>query len=379
MRNGTRFDGRMIGIAGCVLAAALSGCGFRIEPDPEFMASQGETPPAARSQEIGAPVVRVAPAPPPAPGPSAVGREGAIVTLIDMTASPTGQVRANAIEGLSRAGARGEPVVALGLRDENPGVRSVSAAVAGRAGMTSLLPSLRTMTGDESAFVRASVIGALRALGDDADPTELSKMLLQSPDPRLRAHAAFVIGEMGDPTAIPMLKQAYASPIRNASEIERRLTRLQIAEAMVKLGDDRSIDGIRAALYPARPEELEATALAVQIIGQIRDRGSIDQLIYLADPKADRVMPAEVRLAVAGALARMGMTEGGFTADEFHASQIDVVRAQAASVYGRTGRTEHLPKLEAMLHDPSELVRVSAAAAVVDLFAGGARADAKDP
>lgn len=61
-----------------------------------------------------------------------------------------------------------------------------------------------------------------------------------------------------------------------------RLLQLQLAEAMVKLGEDDQIATIRAALYPSRPEDLEATALAVQIIGQVKDRGSIDELIYLS-------------------------------------------------------------------------------------------------
>lgn len=336
-------------------AGGLSGCGFRIEPDPAFTGSGGG---AAQARPI---------------------REEATNRLFALAASPTPQVRANAIEGLERVGPRSEPAVALALADENPGVRSVAAMVAGRAGMAALIPTLREKTRDESEFVRASAVAALNQLNQKADPTELSTMLLESPNPRLRAHAAFLIGEMGEASALPMLRQAWMTPIRSASEIERRLLRLQVVEAMVKLGDETSIDTLRAALYPSRPDELEATALAVQIIGEVGDRGSIDQLIYLADESADRVMPAEVRLAVAGALAKMGLTQGGFIADEYATSPIDVVRAQAAAVYGRTGRTEHLPNLGVMLDDPSELVQVAAAAAVVDLMAGGAQADAGNP
>ncbi len=345
----------LVVLGGLALTLAPGGCGFRIEPDPAFTGSGGG---ASQARPI---------------------RDEATNRLFALSTSPTPQIRANAIEGLQRVGPRAEPTVALALSDENPGVRSVAAMVAGRAGLTALIPTLREMARDESGFVRASSIAALNRLGQKADPTELSTMLLESPNPRLRAHAAFLIGEMGEQSALPMLRQAWVTPIRTASEIERRLVRLQVVEAMVKLGDQSSIDTLRAALYPSRPDELEATALAVQIIGEVRDRGSIDQLIYLADDSDDRVMPAEVRLAVAGALAKMGLTQGGFIADEYAGSPIDVVRAQAAAVYGRTGRTEHLPSLGVMLDDPSELVQVAAAAAVVDLMSGGAQADAGTP
>ena len=339
----------------------VSGCGFKIEPDPAFTSGQ-----------------------PPAPGTAAARersvRDESIQRLIAMAGSPNPQVRANAIEGLSRAGSKAEPTVALAMTDENPGVRSVAALVAGRSRFTALVPTLRMMTTDQSEFVRASAIGALFMMGEQVDPTELATMLLDARNARVRAHAAFVLGEMGDASAVQMLRQAWANSSRSISEIERRLLRLQIAEALIKLGDDTSIDAVRAALYPSRPDELEATALAVQIIGEVGDRESIDQLIYLADDSdRSRVMPAEVRLAVAQSLARLGLSQGGFIADQYLNSPIDTVRAQAAAVYGRTGRPEHLAQLRIMLDDPSELVRVAAAAGALDLVSGGAKAEAGEP
>lgn len=350
------------GLCGILPAVGgLGGCGFKIEPDPAFTSGQQPAPGTAAAKERSV-------------------RDESIQRLIAMASSPSPQVRANAIEGLERAGPRAEPTVALALSDENPGVRSVAALVAGRARFTALIPTLRTLTTDQSEFVRASAICSLFIMGERVDPTELSTMLLDSRNPRVRAHAAFVLGEMGDASAVQMLRQAWANPSRSISEIERRILRLQIAEALIKLGDETSIDAVRAALYPSRPDELEATALAVQIIGEVGDRESIDQLIYLADD-ADRtrVMPAEVRLAVAQSLARLGLSQGGFIADQYFNNTLETVRAQAAAVYGRTGRPEHLVRLRAMLDDPSELVRVAAAAGALDLVSGGAKAEARQP
>lgn len=379
-RHATRL-GTITTAAGYLLIGSLfgpAGCGFKIEPDPALAGGDPGEPPARE-----APRARPEAAPPPAQATQPLDarplRDQAVERLMAMAGSDNPQVRANAVEGLERAGVRAEPAVALALQDENPGVRSVAAMVAGRAGLTTLGPTLRSMLGDESEFVRASAIASLFMLDQGVDPSELSAMVLEARNPRVRAHAAFLLGEMGDESAVPMLRQAWGTPIRAASEIERRLVRLQIAEALIKLGDETSVDAVRAALYPSRPEELEATALAVQIIGEVRDRGSIDQLIYLSDNEGDRVMPAEVRLAVAEALAKMGLTQGGFIASEYDENPNEVVRAQAAMVYGRTGRSEHLPRLRSMLEDPSELVRVAAAAGVVELAYGGSRAGADGP
>jgi hypothetical protein len=47
---------------------------------------------------------------------------------------------------------------------------------------------------------------------------------------------------------------------------------LQISEARVKLGDEEALIDIRAALFPARSEDLEATALAAQIAANCAPR-----------------------------------------------------------------------------------------------------------
>jgi HEAT repeat protein len=259
-----------------------------------------------------------------------------------------------------------EPVVAIALSDENAGVRTVAAMVAGRVHLSSLAPTLRELTKDPSPYVRAAALYALGAFGEDVDLTEISVLLLESPSPRIRSHAAFILGELGDPSAIPLLKQASMMPIMQSSPIQLKLFRLQVAESMIKLGSNEGVDSLRAALYPSRAEELEATALAVQIIGEVQDEGSVDQLIYLSAADADFPMPAEVRLGVANALASMGHREGAFIADEYMDSQTPAIRAQSAMLYGQTMDRGNLGKLELMmLNDPSSIVQVAAAGAIV--------------
>lgn len=294
-------------------------------------------------------------------------RERALEQLMELSSDANPQVRANTIEALSRARQRLEPVVASGLADRNEGVRSVAATIAGKEKLVSLAASVRPMLNDESAFVRASAAFALHRFGEDVDLTLIGQLLLTDPSPQVRSHAAYLLGELGERSAVGLLKEGFRTAMPRASAAKVRLLRLQIAEALVKLGEDGHVEFVRAALYPSRPEELEAAALAVQILGEVQDRRAIDQLISLSAhrDKGGATMPAEIRLGVAWSLAAMGLDQGAFLADEYADSDLESVRAQAASVYGRTGQMENLGKLEVMLGDESAMVQVAAAGAVI--------------
>lgn len=304
-------------------------------------------------------------------------REQALGVLVQLASSRTPQIRANALEGLVPASGRLEPLAAAALTDSNEGVRAVACMVVGRAELDKLADSVRPLTSDASPYVRASAIYAMRELGQSVDPTPISALLLDHPSTRVRAHAAFILGELGDRSALPMLRQAAAEPVLSGTPIENRLLQLQIAEAMVKLGEDEQRQVLRAALYPARPEELEAAALAAQIIGEVDDRMAIDQLVGLVtENRRGRQMPAEVRLSVAGALAKLGQDGAEPVAAEYQTNPTAAIRAQAASVFGETGSREALAPLESLLADESELVRASAASAILHIAGGRSRASA---
>jgi HEAT repeat protein len=294
-------------------------------------------------------------------------RERALGLLVETSGGASPQLRANSLEAMSSTPVRLEPLLSAALRDENAGVRSTAAVLVGRLKLANLAPAVGPLMTDSSPFVRASAIFAMVKNGYEVDPTPLGMFLLQDPSARVRAHTAFLLGELGDPSALPMLKEAVRTGVPRAPSAEVRLMNVQIAEAMVKLGDEGQLESIRAALYPSRPEELEATALAVTVIGHLRDRGSIDELVYLtaAWDEQRNYMPAEVRLAAAGSLAKLGLRRGSFLADEYAGHAIPALRAQAAHVYGEIGDPANLGQLEKMMEDSDGLVRVSAAAAVV--------------
>ncbi|MEO0511753.1 MAG: HEAT repeat domain-containing protein [Planctomycetota bacterium] len=315
-------------------------------------------------------------------------RERAIQILLDAADSPVAEGRAHAVEALVPVPKRLNRLAGRLLADENLGVRSITAFAVGKARLAGHEPTLRAMLTDPSPHARASAIYALNRVGSPANPTPLAGLLLLQNDLRLRSHAAFLLGELGEGSARSLLREARATPPERAAADQLRLYYIQIAEALVKLGDERAIEGIRAALYPGRPEELEATALAVQVIGELGDRGSLDALIYLsaAQDQSGNLQPAEVRLAAASAACRLGETSGTFIADEYYRSSNPALRSQAADVYGWTFELEHLPRLEGMLDDRSVRVQISAAESVLrivddnaPIFAGSAAASERNP
>ncbi len=292
-------------------------------------------------------------------------RERAMTILLAGTRSQSPEERANALEALIPMPARLKPAAAAGLADPNPGVRAIAAMAVGKARLADLAGQVRPLLSDPLPQVRANAIYALMRCDQPIDPTPLAEML-RDPSPQVRAQAAFVLGELGEKSAIGPLREAQRQGLAKAATAAVRMMELQIAEARVKLGDDDALIDIRTALFPARSEDLEATALAAQIVGQIGDKGSIDRLMFLtAEWDRDKQpLPAEIRLAAAGSLARLGRRQGAFIAEQYKASPNDVLRAQAAVVLGDTGWTDNLASLSPMLEDPSGRVRVAAAAAV---------------
>lgn len=316
-------------------------------------------------------------------------RERAISMLVEMTGSATPVIRANAIEAMQSVPTRAAGVVGPALQDENPGVRFAAAMSVGRKGLRDLNESVRPLLRDPSPAVRAAAVFAMRSCGEAVDPTPLAAML-DSPDVGLRANVAMVLGDMGDVSAAPMLKGAASDPRATGTLVEQKIVRLQIAEALVKLGDREAVQSIRAALYPSSAAEVETAVLAAQILGNVKDTPSAPELIGrirekmrptsdesgqdVADPKNPYLWPPELRLAAARSLGQMGRREGVYVADQYARDPEPMVRALAALVYGETGSALDLAKLEAMLGDLSEGVRVAAAAGVVrvvDRVSGG--------
>lgn len=312
-------------------------------------------------------------------------RERAIEALVAASVAPEPVLRANAIEGLHPARNRAEDAVRAGLSDENAGVRFVAAYTVGKLKMRSSLAFVEPLLADSDPRVRAAAIFAHASNGRAIDPSPLGEML-HSEDPMIRAEAARILGELGNTSAIPMIKAAAAlADSRNRSRAidesllqRERVFQLQTAEALARLGDPEARDALRAALYPSSPEGLESAALAAQILGTLKDQKSARLLVNLVeerapvspgakDPGPNRyAQPKEVRLAAAAALAQLGHADGMYVAEEYFDDAEAPVRAQATFVMACGRRRADLPRLDrAMQSDPSPVVRLAAAAAIL--------------
>lgn len=350
--------GGLVAVMGLALAIS-TGC----QGGPT---SRGNDPPRpAGSGGAGGPRINRPPAPVDAVGVSEL-RERALKFLGETSLSTDAEVRANTIEALLPVPARLEAVARRGLSDENLGVRAVAAAAAGKTKLPRLAEHVRPLLRDQSAQVRVNAIYALARLGQPVDLGPLGAAM-NDPSPFVRAQAGWVLGELGNKSALPLIRDTARDRMSLADVAQIRSMRLQLAEAMIKLGDETAIDEIRAALFPSRPEELESTALAAQILGEVGDKQSAGQLIQLTafkDPAGNR-FPAEIRMVAAASLARLGQPYGSFIADEFYNHSSAPLRAQAALTYGDIRRRENLGLLDAMMKDPQPLVGVAAAAAIL--------------
>lgn len=307
------------------------------------------------------------------PTPDAVelsrARERAIESLEALAQHADPAIRANALEGLLDAPGRASEWLRRGLQDENPGVRAIALMGLGQTNRSDLAQEAKFLLRDSSPLVRLNAAYALAESGDFSGMPLIADTLFNSSEPRHRAQAAFVLGELGNDSALPLLRDAVTKPMTMAPTGQVRLMNLQMSEAMVKLGDQEQIQPIRAALYPARAEDLEATALAARILGEVGDHASENQLALLTARLDNRgnMMPPEVRLSAIYALAQLGKTQGDVFALAYLDDPNPAVRGFAALCLGEIGRTQHLHSLQPLMNDPNPAVRVHAAAAVVRL------------
>ena len=275
-------------------------------------------------------------------------------------------LRAHAIEASAKNPALLREIAPRGLVDENRGVRFVACMAIGEAKDSEVKRELsvlvRPLLADESASVRAAAMLALTRCGVSVDVTPLARMLDDS-DPEVRANAYLVLGELGNPSAAPLIRESLGRGMKLVNPIRARLVDLTAAEALVKLGDEREIEPIRAALF-APPEQSELTNIACEAIGRLRDEVSRPMLERLLSASGDARRPAEVRLSAARALVRLGGAEasGLAVAREYIGGPDARIRAQAAALLGEVRSPEAIALLGALIRDGNPSVQVSAAA-----------------
>jgi HEAT repeat protein len=338
-----------------VVALAV-GCG--LSPTGEDWSTKG-------SSSVSNPAaLAVAPAPVSTDG---TQLSAASLDMLDRAAvSSNALLRANALEAMQRVPQHLEPHVRRGLVDENHGVRFIAVMLIGDLELVHFAHLLEPLLGDESASVRAAAIYGLRRCGRTVDLTPLAALII-SDDPEVRGNTAMVLGKLGNPTAVPLVRQAVGRGMTLVSEARVKMVDLQLAEALVMLGEDREIEVIRAALFTP-PEQGELTALACMMCGRLRDERAVPNLVRLALQTGPTRQPAEVRMAATWALARLDPAQAPRQVPlEYVADPLIQLRVQAALTLGEIGDPSALPHLALLLDDASPLVQVAAAGGILQI------------
>jgi HEAT repeat protein len=288
-------------------------------------------------------------------------RQSAIEVLHHAAESTNPLLRANALEAIHYAPESALPAVQRALGDPNRGVRFIAAMTVGDLALCDLSSLVRPLLLDDADSVRAAAIYALDRCGEAPDHSPLATMLF-SDDPEVRANAAVVLGRLGNRTAIPMLRSAVGRELPRVPAERIRIVDLQIAEALVKLGDERQLDVIRAALFAPVAEQGEIVALACQLTGRLEDRRALTNLRDMATREGQRQLPTEIRLAAAEAIARIDQSAAPIAVALFHAdSERFDHRAQAAITLGAMDHPAALEALKQLLTDSNPLVQIAAA------------------
>ena len=289
--------------------------------------------------------------------PESLVREKAVEQIVICSQAEDPFLRANAIEAAQWLPDRALQLVQLGLQDENPAVRFTAVAMVGKLKLTALVQSVTALRDDPSPSVRAATLFALKRCDQPVDITPMASMLVQ-PDATLRGNVAMLLGQLDDASAIPMLKSlAHAPSPRDFSLQQDAIVEVQVAEAMVGLGHEPALEVLRAKSFSPY-DEVRITA--VRALGFYNDRKFEQALIEMLGQD-----PIELRLAAAESLARMGTSQGLPVVLGGCEFDLPPVRAQAALALGLfTGRLAGQWR-NALLTDPSQQVRLAAAAAVL--------------
>jgi HEAT repeat protein len=362
-------------LAGVLSIAAAPGCaGGKTAGQVEWGTKQ-------RSILAREPVALQEPSAAPRPPRAEIDAGSAAVgLLLQATNASHPLLRANAIEALHPVRAAVAEPARRALADENEGVRFVAAMTVGRLRLEDEVHLVEPLLDDPSPSVQAAAIYALRRCDRRANPTVLATMLASS-DPGARGNAAMILGELGDPSAIEMLREAGSQRSLRMSPASARVVELQIAEAMVRLGDDQQIEVIRAALF-APEKEGEITALACAICGEIGDQAYAPTLADIAMRTGLRQEATEVRIAAAQAVGRISAGSAGARAVvsvplEFLTDADPMIRAQAAAAVGHFQEAEHEASLAVLLGDKDPFVQIAAAGAILRIR-GAARGDGEE-
>jgi HEAT repeat protein len=281
--------------------------------------------------------------------------------LIDATDSSSPLLRSHAIEALSDARqTTARPYIIQGLSDPYWGVRFTACLSIMKMKEISAKPQLEKMVkSDPNTSVRAAAAGTLNVLGDTRYTSLLGQTLFDK-DVVVRRNTATVLGLMGKPQAIRLLKSA-------AVRDDDVSVKLQAVEAMTLLGDAWAqklmINNTRSVFDDECILAMLALARA-----NVEEGGDMIAYVYERSGSSNRL---GMKLVAARALAMLQDYRGKNIALESlnyrsgNAAGSATIRNLAAMALGEIHDASTLGALERAMNDSSEDVRIAAALAIL--------------
>ena len=244
-------------------------------------------------------------------------------------------LRANALEAAEALPNRIRPLVQQALMDQESVVRYAALVTIGKLKLSDVATNAKQFLNDPNDSVKAAAIFAMaRNFGTQSsnpgnqwavDVSPIGKMVM-STHPTTKGNAAYLLGLMGNPSAIPMLKAAARKRLPAAPQVRELIIRVQIAEAIYRLGDTEVVDSIRSGMFSQFDE---VRIISTQILGRLYDRQWEPAM-----ETALRKDPIELKLAAAGSLGRFGNRKGLDIILDAAQSGSALLRSQAAICLG---------------------------------------------
>ncbi len=216
------------------------------------------------------------------------------------------------------------------------------------------------LLGDGNENVRIAAAYAIAQLGS-MEGFDVLQTAATSTDHLLRANAVLLLGKTGNKQALNLLYWVLED-----KDSDYR-TRLQAAEAIAELGDERIYQKLWAILISAYADDRIMGARAMGALGTEQAKNA---LITMLD---DDLL--EVRLAAAAQLGRLGSLAGepevldvfnkNLTNDLDKMDDIERVNVLTATAIGRIGSAKLTRFLPRLLQNESKFVRLAAARAVL--------------
>ncbi|QLQ33180.1 MAG: HEAT repeat domain-containing protein [Candidatus Thiothrix singaporensis] len=191
-----------------------------------------------------------------------------------------------------------------------------------------------------------------------SDPRIIDKLThyLSDKNTNVRQYAAFALGQIGDPSAIPALANALKDKDENES------MRSSAASALGNIGDTSASTALANALNN-KDENEDVRSSAASALGRIGDTSAISVLANALNNKDEN---EDVRSSAASALGNIGDTSAISALANALKNENESVRSSAASALGNIGDPSAISVLANALNnkDENEDVRRAAASAL---------------